>query len=88
METTDQTEAGLRGVMTKRRGRPPAAPVVEEQPVSPHQSLALRIWEGQSPDVAVIDRVARIANALKGHGMPIDVELPHPDAKRYLDAHR
>lgn len=55
---------------------------------SPAQSLALRIWEGQSPDVAVIDRVARIANALKDKGHPLTgIELPHPDAGRYLEAH-
>lgn len=55
---------------------------------SPSQNLAMRIWDGQSPDVAVIERVARIANALKGHNMPLDIELPHPDAGRYLEAHR
>lgn len=68
----------------------PAAQIVaEESPSqSPSQSLAIRIWEGQSPDVSVIERVTRIAAGLKAQGMDLDIELPHPDAGRYLDAHR
>ena len=56
--------------------------------VSKAQDLASRIWEGQSPDVSVIDRVARIAAGLKAQNMSLDIELPHPDAGRYLEAHR
>ena len=55
---------------------------------SPSQVLAMRIWEGQSPDVSVIDRVGRIANALKERGFDLDIELPHEDAGRYLEAHK
>ena len=55
---------------------------------SPSQVLARRIWEGQSPDVSVIDRVGRIANALKERGFDLDIELPHEDAGRYLEAHK
>ena len=61
---------------------------IELPDASPAQAYAMRVWDGQSPDVAVIDRVARIANALKQQGMGLDVELPHPDAGRYLDAHK
>lgn len=84
METTVQAETGVRRVNRRKA----IEPVADETPKSPQQAYALRIWEGQSPDVGVIDRVARIANALKAQGMPLDVELPHPDAKRYLNAHR
>jgi hypothetical protein len=59
-------------------------------PVEGHpeaQSLASRIWAGQSPDVAVIERVERIANSLKERGWPCEVTLPHPDAERYMKAH-
>lgn len=51
------------------------------------QAYAMRVWLGQSPDVAVIDRVARVVAALRGQGLSIAVELPHPDAGRYLEAH-
>lgn len=53
----------------------------------PAQDLAERIWDGQSPDVPVIERVQRIATALKARGFDLDVVLPHPDAGRYLEAH-
>lgn len=52
------------------------------------QSLALRIWSGQSVDVPVIERVARIAAGLKEQGFSLDVDLPHPDAARYMEAHK
>lgn len=52
------------------------------------QEHALRIWEGQSPDLAVIERVARIARGLREQNLTLDIELPHPDAGRYLDAHK
>lgn len=55
---------------------------------SPSQVLAMRIWEGQSPDISVIERVGRIANALKERGFDLDIELPHEDAGRYLEAHK
>lgn len=52
------------------------------------QSLALRIWSGQSPDVPVIERVSRIVNGLREQGFELDITLPHPDAERYLNAHK
>ena len=52
------------------------------------QAHALRIWGGQSPDLAVIERVARIARGLREQNMALEIELPHPDAGRYLDAHK
>lgn len=55
---------------------------------SPSQVLAMRIWDGQSPDVSVIDRVGRIANALKERGFDLNIDLPHEDAGRYLEAHK
>lgn len=64
------------------------AQAVIEEAESPAQALATRIWEGQSPDVSVIERVARIAAGLKAQNMSLDIELPHPDAGRYLEAHR
>lgn len=77
--------------ITKEERLRRAANIIREEAVSsvsPAQVLALRIWEGQSPDVPVIERVARIAAGLKAQGMSLDVELPHPDAARYMDAHR
>lgn len=68
--------------------RPRKEPTINVPDNSAAQSLALRIWDGQSPDLAVIERVARIANALKAREMTLDIELPHPDAGRYLEAHR
>lgn len=65
-----------------------ARAVIDKETPSPSQVLAMRIWAGQSPDVAVIDRVGRIANALKERGFSLDIELPHVDAGRYLEAHK
>lgn len=83
MDATNQTEQPLRSV---KRGRPAKVvelPVVQE---SAQQSLATRIWEGQSPDLPVSDRVQRIVNALKAQGLGIDVTLPDTTADRYLKA--
>lgn len=86
MDTTDKIEQPVRGV---RRGRPPkVAEAVEPEVNDAAQSLAIRIWDGQSPDVSVIERVARIAVALKDQGFGVDVTLPHPDAARYMEAHK
>lgn len=66
-------------------------PKLLEKPVvvnSEAQDLAMRIWDGQSPDVPVIERVSRIANALKARGFSLEIELPHSEAARYLDAHK
>lgn len=47
--------------------------------------LALRIWEGQSPDLPLIERVGRIKNALLAKGFDLDgLSLPDPDFRKYL----
>lgn len=51
------------------------------------QAYALRIWDGQSVDVSIPDRVERVVNGLRGQSMSIDVTLPHPDAARFLAQH-
>jgi len=51
------------------------------------QAYALRIWEGQSVDVSIPDRVERVVNGLLGQGLSIAVTLPHPDAARFLAKH-
>lgn len=72
-----------------KRGRPVKVVEVRIDPVEQvaNQVLALRIWAGQSPDLPVIERVARIANALKERGFDLNITLPHVDAGRYLEAH-
>ena len=83
MDATNQVEQPLRSV---KRGRPAKAvelPVVQE---SAQQSLATRIWEGQSPDLPVSDRVQRIVNALKAQNLGLDITLPDTTADRYLKA--
>lgn len=85
MDATNQVEQPLRSV---KRGRPAKAvelPVVQDVE-SAQQSLATRIWDGQSPDLPVSDRVQRIVNALKAQGLGIDVTLPDTTADRYLKA--
>lgn len=72
----------------RRIGRPPKAALFAPAVDSPSQVLALRIWEGQSPDISVIDRVGRIAKALKERGFDLNISIPHPDASRYLEAYR
>lgn len=52
------------------------------------QSYALRVWAGQSDDVSLTDRVARVVAALKGQGLSLDVTLPHKDAARLLAKHQ
>jgi hypothetical protein len=50
---------------------------------SASQVLANRIWDGQSPDLPVSERVNRIVNALKARGFDLDITLP--DAERYIN---
>lgn len=52
------------------------------------QAYALRIWEGQSVDVSIPERVERVVNGLRGQKLSIDVNLPHPDAARFLAKHQ
>lgn len=84
----EQAIEGAEQLHRVKRGRPAKVAAIESPDASPAQAYALRIWNGQSPDVAVIDRVARVASGLKAQGMSLDIDLPHPDARRYLDAHK
>lgn len=70
----------IRGM--KRRGRPPKAtmqppsqPVVERHDPSASdraQALALRIWEGQCPDLPVIERMARVRAGVEAQGLSME----------------
>ena len=86
MDETTEDKQPLRRLGRPPKAKPEVAPMVEQD--SPAQALALRIWAGQSPDVSVIERVARIANGLKAQNMDLNITLPHPDAGRYLEAHK
>ena len=45
--------------------------------INPAQEYALRIWNGQSPDLSRHERLGRIAEALKAQGLSMEgVELP------------
>ena len=71
--------------LVRRVGRPKKATMVITTTVdSKAQDMALRIWEGQSVDVPVWERVRRIQEALVKQGLSPLVELPHPEAGRYL----
>lgn len=85
MEQTSKTQTQLRRV-----GRPPKAATYltdEPQPIpvdesfaaacNAAQAYAMRIWEGQSPDVPRAERVRRVAAGLEGQNMSVGgVELP------------
>lgn len=51
--------------------------------VSQSQSMAERIFNGQSPDLPTIERLKRIKNALVSKGMSTDITLPVEDFKKY-----
>ena len=87
-----QALEGAEVVHRMKPGRKPKvaaieAPVIVADSISDAQLLATRIWQGQSPDVPVIERVQRIVNALTDRGFGLNITLPHPDAGRYLNAH-
>lgn len=98
MDATDQTADQVRSV---KRGRPrkgegadagtteQARPVaaIDPETQSPAQVLALRIWNGQSPDAPIPWRVERIVDALKDRGLPLNITLPDADAERNLEAY-
>lgn len=98
MDATDQTADQVRSV---KRGRPrkgegadagtteQARPVaaIDPETQSPAQVLALRIWNGQSPDAPIPWRVERIVDALKDRGLPLNITLPDADAERHLEAY-
>lgn len=49
-------------------------------------AYALRVWNGQSPDLPVRERHARIIAALRGQGFSGEVDLPSaPDPERKID---
>lgn len=73
MDATNQVEQPLRGV---KRGRPAKVAAVEAPIDNAAQAYANRIWEGQSPDLPVSDRIARIHAALTAQGMDTNVTLP------------
>lgn len=66
----------------------PVAHAVVESAVTPQQAYALRVWDGQSPDVPVIERCARVVAALRGQNLPCDVVLPDADAHRHIAAYK
>ena len=74
MESTNQAEQPLRRV---KRGRPPKVAAVET-PIETDagNEYAMRIWDGQSPDLPVSDRVARINAALLAQGYPDNFTAP------------
>lgn len=86
----DQAIEGAEQLHRVKRGRPAKVAAIEAvSTIDPKaQEYALRVWSGQSVDVAVIERVSRIANALKAQGLSLNIELPHEDAGRYLNAHK
>lgn len=98
MDATDQTADQVRSV---KRGRPrkgegadagtteQARPVaaIDPETQSPAQVLALRIWNGQSPDAPIPWRVERIVDALKDRGLPLNITLPDADAERHLETY-
>lgn len=83
----DETNSDQHEVHRVKRGRKPKT--VEVMPLAPSvnehaQNLALRIWQGQSPDLPLIERVARVKNGLAARGWDMDgVELPAEDWQRY-----
>ena len=86
-----QTLEGADTVHRVKRGRPAKVEhVMEVFPAVDNaaQAYALRIWEGQSVDVPLPERVERVVNGLRGQKLSIDVNLPHPDAARFLAKHQ
>lgn len=73
MESADQTGQPLRSV---KRGRQPKVAAVELPVSDAGNEYAMRIWNGQSPDLPVSDRVARINAALQAQGYPDNFQAP------------
>jgi len=89
----DRTIEGADAVHRVKRGRPAKVEhVMEVFPAivdnAAAQAYAIRIWEGQSVDVPIPERVERVVNGLRGQKLSIDVNLPHPDAARFLAKHQ
>lgn len=60
--------------------------VKEESEMTPMNALALRIWEGQSPDLPLNERVKRIVAALNAQGFDEieSLELPVEGFGKYI----
>lgn len=72
MDATNQAEQPLRSV---RRGRPAKSAVKADDlkgvdPVA--AEYAVRVWNGQSPDLPVSERIDRVLNALRAQKLLID----------------
>lgn len=64
-----------------------APEVTTESRVEAMNALAVRMFEGQSDHVPLIQRVGRIKDNLAARGyedLLAEIVLPHPDYKRYL----
>ena len=60
--------------------------VREESEMTPMNALALRIWDGQSPDLPLNERVKRIVAALNERGFDEieSLELPVEGFGKYI----
>ena len=60
--------------------------VKEDVELSQMNDLALRIWDGQSPDLPLNERVKRIAAALNAQGFDeiVSLELPVEGFGKYI----
>lgn len=73
MDATNQAEQPLRSV---KRGRPPKVAAEPIEPTNAGQEYAMRIWNGQSPDLPISERVARINAALLAQGYADNFAAP------------
>ncbi len=86
MDEANQDQSPLRGV--KKRGRPPRVlteaqverglgEIDAEDARQKAQAYALRIWQGQSPDLPRHERAAHVAAGVQAQGLSMDgVILP------------
>ena len=69
----DQTAESGDAVHRVKRGRPAKAAAVEAKQLNGVDPIAaayaVRVWNGQSPDVPVGERIARVIRALEGQNM-------------------
>lgn len=71
MDATLEDTEPVRGVKRKYTRKAVGAPVDDAA-----QAYAMRIWEGQSPDVPTAERVSRVMAGLTAQGLSTDVSLP------------
>ena len=88
MESTPEGADAVHRMKRTYTKKVEAPEVVESVDNSAAQAYALRIWSGQSVDLPIAERVQRVVNGLRGQSMSIDVNLPHPDAARFLEKHQ